>query len=86
MFPAAAKDPEGFMAAVLARRRNPGGPREQYLSSGISLQVSDYRMKDGSLVSVYTVSPSRSSVRPRSRRRGPKRKPPLSGSRPRSNS
>jgi PAS domain S-box-containing protein len=45
---------EGFMAAVLARRRNPGGPREQYLSSGISLQVSDYRMKDGSLVSVYT--------------------------------
>ena len=54
MFPAAAKDPEGFMAAVLARRRNPGGPREQYLSSGISLQVSDYRMKDGSLVSVYT--------------------------------
>ena len=54
MFPAAAGDPEGFMAAVLARRRNPGGPREQYLSSGISLQISDYRMKDGSLVSVYT--------------------------------
>jgi PAS domain S-box-containing protein len=54
MFPAAANDPEGFMAAVLARRRNPSGPREQYLSSGISLQISDYRMKDGSLVSVYT--------------------------------
>jgi signal transduction histidine kinase len=54
MFPAAAKDPEGFMAAVMARRRNPGGPREQYLSSGISLQISDYKMKDGSHVGVYT--------------------------------
>ena len=54
MFPAAAKDPEGFMAEVLARRRNPGGPREQYLSSGIALQISDYKMKDGSHVGVYT--------------------------------
>jgi len=54
MFPAATKDPEGFMAAILARRRNPTGPREQYLSSGIWLQVSDYRMKDGSHVGVYT--------------------------------
>jgi len=54
MFPAAAKDPEGFMAAVLARRRNPGGPREQHLSSGIWLQVSDYKMEDGSHVGVYT--------------------------------
>ena len=42
------------MAAVLARRRNPSGTREQFLSSEISLQISDYRMKDGSLVSVYT--------------------------------
>jgi PAS domain S-box-containing protein len=54
IFPAAAKDPEGFMAAVLARRRNPGGPREQYLSSGISLQISDYKMSDGTHVGVYT--------------------------------
>ena len=54
MFPAAAKDPEGFMAAVLARRRNPSGPREQYLSSGVSLQISDYKMKDSSHVGVYT--------------------------------
>jgi PAS domain S-box-containing protein len=54
MFPAAANDPEGFMAAVLARRRNPSGPREQYLSSGISLQISDYKMRDGSHVGVYT--------------------------------
>jgi PAS domain S-box-containing protein len=58
MFPAAAKDPEGFMSAILARRRNPSGPREQYLSSGISLQVSDYKMKDGSHVGVYPTSPS----------------------------
>jgi PAS domain S-box-containing protein len=54
MFPAAAKDPEGFMAAVLTRRRNPSGPREQHLSSGIWLQISDYKMKDGSHVGVYT--------------------------------
>jgi PAS domain S-box-containing protein len=54
MFPAAAKDPEGFMAAVMARRSNPSGPREQYLSSGIWLQISDYKMRDGSHVGVYT--------------------------------
>jgi PAS domain S-box-containing protein len=54
MFPAAANNPEGFMAAVLTRRRNPSGPREQYLSSGISLQISDYKMRDGSHVSIYT--------------------------------
>jgi len=54
MFPAAANDPEGFMATVLARRRNPSGPREQFLRSGIWLQISDYKMKDGSHVGVYT--------------------------------
>jgi signal transduction histidine kinase len=54
MFPAAAGDPEEFMTALLARRRNASGKREQYLSSGISLQVSDYKMKDGSHVGVYT--------------------------------
>jgi PAS domain S-box-containing protein len=54
MFPTAEKDPEGFMAAVMARRSNPSGPREQYLSSGIWLQVSDYKMNDGSHVGVYT--------------------------------
>jgi PAS domain S-box-containing protein len=54
MFPAATKDPEGFMAAVMARRRNPSGPREQYLRSGIWLQISDYKMRDGSHVGVYT--------------------------------
>ena len=54
LFPTAEKDPEGFMAALMARRRNPTGPREQYLSSGIWLQVSDYNMKDGSHVGVYT--------------------------------
>jgi PAS domain S-box-containing protein len=54
LFPSAEKDPDGFMAALMARRRNPSGPREQYLSSGIWLQVSDYKMKDGSHVGVYT--------------------------------
>jgi two-component system NtrC family sensor kinase len=54
LFPAAEKDPEGFIASVMARRRNPSGPREQYLSSGIWLQISDYKMKDGSHVGVYT--------------------------------
>jgi PAS domain S-box-containing protein len=54
LFPGAEKDPEGFMASVMARRSNPSGPREQYLSSGIWLQVSDYKMKDGSHVGVYT--------------------------------
>jgi PAS domain S-box-containing protein len=54
LFPTAEKDPDAFMAALMARRRDPSGPREQYLSSGIWLQVSDYKMKDGSHVGVYT--------------------------------
>jgi PAS domain S-box-containing protein len=54
LFPGAEKDPEGFIASVMARRSNPSGPREQYLSPGIWLQVSDYKMKDGSHVGVYT--------------------------------
>jgi PAS domain S-box-containing protein len=54
LFPAATNDPDGFMATVMARRRNPAGPREQYIRPGIWLQVSDYKMKDGSHVGVYT--------------------------------
>jgi PAS domain S-box-containing protein len=54
LFPAAEQDREAFLAAVLARRKNPKGPREQYLRSGIWLQISDYTMKDGSHVGVYT--------------------------------
>jgi two-component system NtrC family sensor kinase len=54
LFPAAQSDPDGFMATLLARRRNPSGPREQYLSTGIWLQVSDYKMNDGMHVGVYT--------------------------------
>jgi two-component system NtrC family sensor kinase len=53
MFPHAGGDPEAWIAALLARRRQ-GGTRVQYLSSGSWLQVSDYATKDGSLVSVYT--------------------------------
>ena len=68
LFPTAEKDPDGFMAALMARRRNPSGPREQYLSSGIWLQVSDYRMKDGSQAWGSTqTSRSKSSGRPSSR-------------------
>jgi PAS domain S-box-containing protein len=52
MFPHASGDPEAWMAALLARRRQ-GGTRLQYLSNGSWLQVSDYATKDGSLVSVY---------------------------------
>lgn len=54
LFPGAEKDPEGFIASVMARRSNPSGPREQYLRPGIWLQVSDYKMRDGSHVGVYT--------------------------------
>jgi PAS domain S-box-containing protein len=54
LFPSAEKDPEGFMAAVQARRKNPSGPREQHLRSGVWLQISDYKMKDGSHVGIYT--------------------------------
>jgi PAS domain S-box-containing protein len=54
LFPAAEMDREGFIAAIQERRNNPSGPREQYLRSGIWLQISDYRMKDGSRVGVYT--------------------------------
>jgi PAS domain S-box-containing protein len=54
LFSAAEKDPEAFIAAMQAHRRNPAGPREQHLRSGIWLQISDYKMKDGSHVGVYT--------------------------------
>jgi PAS domain S-box-containing protein len=48
-----AEDPEAWLAALLARRRH-GGTREQYVSTGAWLRVSDYATKDGSIVTVYT--------------------------------
>ena len=53
MFPLACDDPEAWLAALLASRRQ-GRPREQYLASGAWLRVRDYATGDGSLVSVYT--------------------------------
>jgi PAS domain S-box-containing protein len=53
MFPHAADDPEAWLVALLARRRE-GGVREQHLSSGTWLRISDCVTKDGSRVSVYT--------------------------------
>ena len=54
MFPDAGADPEGWLAAVLERRRHPAGPRETRLANGVHLQVSDYMLEDGSRVSVHT--------------------------------
>jgi PAS domain S-box-containing protein len=55
MFPAAAHgDIDAWIKQVHAQRRNSSGFRFQHLSSGQWLQISDRRMKDGSLVSIYT--------------------------------
>ncbi len=56
LFPLADPDVEAWVARVLEARRSGGsaGPRMQYLASGVWLQVSDHRMADGSLVSIYT--------------------------------
>ena len=54
MFPDAEADPEGWLAAVLERRRHSAGPRETRLANGIHLQISDYKLDDGSRVSVHT--------------------------------
>ncbi|UCE30722.1 MAG: PAS-domain containing protein, partial [Burkholderiales bacterium] len=54
MFPLVQGDVDAWVASVLEARRNPTGSRMQYLSSGVWLQISDYRMADGSLVSIYT--------------------------------
>jgi len=55
LFPAAADDPDGFLERLLERRRaGEGRMREQHLSSGLWLQITDHRTKDGGLVSIYT--------------------------------
>ncbi|HEX2554832.1 MAG TPA: PAS-domain containing protein [Microvirga sp.] len=54
MFPAAEPDPEAWLSSQLERRKRAAGPRETQMKGGIHLQVSDYRMNDGSLVSIYT--------------------------------
>ena len=54
LFPKAAEDPKGWMAALLARRAETAGVREQHMENGLWLQVSDHRTKDGGIVSIYT--------------------------------
>ena len=55
MFPGAGDDPEGFLTALLEKRAKGGGQaREQHLASGVWLQITDHRTKDGGLVSIYT--------------------------------
>jgi PAS domain S-box-containing protein len=54
MFPAAQGDVDGWFEKIRAHRRDPSGSRVQHLSSGLWLQISDRRTRDGSLVSVYT--------------------------------
>ncbi|MBV9859291.1 MAG: PAS domain-containing protein, partial [Alphaproteobacteria bacterium] len=54
MYPLAAPDPEGWLAALLEQRRQDRGTREQQVTGSVWLQISDHRTEDGSLVSVYT--------------------------------
>lgn len=54
LFPRATPDPDAWVPALLETRRHPAGPRMQYLAGGTWLQISDHRMGDGSLVSIYT--------------------------------
>lgn len=54
MFPAALENPEDWLASLLERRAKAAGVREQHLESGLWLQVSDHRTKDGGIVSIYT--------------------------------
>lgn len=54
MFPAALENPEDWLATLLERRAKATGVREQHMESGLWLQVSDHRTKDGGIVSIYT--------------------------------
>ena len=54
MFPLADADEDAWVASVLDARRNASGMRMQYLAGGVWLQISDHRMADGSMVSIYT--------------------------------
>ena len=55
MFPAVAHgDVDAWLERIHAHRRAPSGFRFQHMSSGLWLQISDRRMKDGSVVSIYT--------------------------------
>lgn len=53
-FPDAVVAQEGWLADLLERRSATSGVREQYMKSGLWLQISDHRTKDGGIVSIYT--------------------------------
>ena len=54
LFPASEGQEEPWLEEVLALRRKAEGTRLQHLASGLWLQISDHRTRDGGLVSVYT--------------------------------
>ncbi|MDJ0950363.1 MAG: PAS-domain containing protein [Alphaproteobacteria bacterium] len=54
LFPDTGDDAEVWLQDILERRRNPKGPRENHLSTGLWLQISDQPTQDGGLVAVYT--------------------------------
>jgi signal transduction histidine kinase len=55
LFPTGQDDPEGFLERLLEKRsKGEGRAREQHLSGGLWLQITDHRTKDGGMVSIYT--------------------------------
>ncbi len=54
MFPVSEGREEAWLDEVLTLRRKAEGTRLQHMSSGLWLQISDHRTRDGGLVSVYT--------------------------------
>ena len=55
LFPTAGEDPEGFLDGLMEKRAaGVGQVRENLLSNGMWLQITDHRTKDGGLVSIYT--------------------------------
>jgi signal transduction histidine kinase len=55
LFPGQENDAEAFLAATVEQRaRANGEPREQYLSDGLWLQITDHHTAEGGIVSIYT--------------------------------
>ena len=54
MFPDAGGSFETYLARLKAVRGTSAGPREQHLEGDVWLQITDHRMSDGGIVSVYT--------------------------------
>lgn len=54
LFPESTTNPAAWLAALLEKRASTSGVREQHMDSGLWLQVSDHRTKEGGIVSIYT--------------------------------